>query len=74
MRALRRRRFAVREVVPEARPPVLKAYLDRYAAEVQRFFPVSKGSPEAAFEAIAGHYPVFELTPLDAAPPGAGSA
>lgn len=64
-RAMRRHRFAVREIAPDARPPILKAYLDRYAAEVQRFFPVPKGSPTAAFEAVAGRYPVFELTALD---------
>jgi hypothetical protein len=74
MRALRRRHFAVREVAPDARPPILKAYLDRYAAEVQRFFSVPKGSPEAAFNALAGRYPVFELTPLEGAQPsGAGA-
>src|SRR5271166_6010109 len=45
VRALRRHRYAVRELPAEARPPILKAYLDRFATEVQRFFPVSKGSP-----------------------------
>src|ERR1700704_4861857 len=44
-RALRRRRYAVREVPPNLRPPVLKAYLDRFAGEVQRFFPIPRGSP-----------------------------
>jgi hypothetical protein len=47
------------------RPPVLKAYLDRYATEVQRFFPVPKGSPVALFRDIAPRYPVFELRLLD---------
>jgi hypothetical protein len=60
--------------VPEMRPPVLKAYLDRYAREVQRFFPIAKGSPEAAFTDLARHYPVFELQPLDDATPGAPGA
>jgi maleamate amidohydrolase len=36
---MRRHRFAVRELAESARPPILKAYLDRFAAEVQRFFP-----------------------------------
>src|SRR6202023_4289989 len=49
VRAMRHRRYAVRELAPGMRPPVLKAYLDRYANEVQRFFPVPKGSPVAAF-------------------------
>jgi hypothetical protein len=47
------------------RPPVLKAYLDRFAGEVQRFFPVPKGSPVERFNDLAPRYPVFELQPLD---------
>ena len=65
VRAMRRHRYAVRELSPELRPPVLKAYLDRFAAEVQRFFPVAKGSPVEAFNDLAPRYPVFELKPLD---------
>jgi hypothetical protein len=65
VRAMRRRRFAVRELPPSLRPPVLKAYLDRFASEVQRFFPVSKGSPVESFNDLAPRYPVFELKPLD---------
>ena len=71
-RALHRRRYAVRELPPGSRPPILKAYLDRYAGEVQRFFPVPKGSPPEAFTELASHYPVFELEPLEEA--GAPSA
>src|SRR6516165_8067477 len=37
VRAMRRRRYSVRELHDESRPPVLKAYLDRFAVEVQRF-------------------------------------
>jgi hypothetical protein len=65
IRAGRRRRHAVRELPPDLRPPVLKAYLDRFAAEVQRFFPVPKGSPEGAFAELAPRYPVFALEPRD---------
>jgi hypothetical protein len=65
VRALRRRRFQVRELPPDDRPPVLKAYLDRFATEVQRFFPVPKGSPVEAFADLAQRYPVFQLQPLD---------
>ncbi|HXC89405.1 MAG TPA: nitroreductase/quinone reductase family protein [Stellaceae bacterium] len=70
-RAGRRRRYAVRELPADERPPVLKAYLDRFAAEVQRFFPVPKGSPVEAFAELARRYPVFELQqpPGDAAAP-----
>ena len=53
VRALRRHRYAVRELPLEARPPVLKAYLDRFATEVQRFFPVPKGSAVEAFADLA---------------------
>jgi hypothetical protein len=72
VRAWRRRRYALGELPPDRRPPILKAYLDRFAAEVQRFFPVPKGSPVEAFDALASRYPVFELTPLDIAMPSAG--
>ena len=64
-RARRRRRYAVRELPVSMRPPVLKAYLDRFASEVQRFFPVPKGSAVEAFNDLAPRYPVFELQPLD---------
>jgi hypothetical protein len=65
VRGRQRQRHAVRELPLEARPPILKAYLDRFAAEVQRFFPLPKGSPAAAFAELAPRYPVFELQPLD---------
>jgi hypothetical protein len=65
VRAMRRRRYAVHEFPPGARPPVLKAYLDRYASEVQRFFPIPKGSAVEAFADLAPRYPVFELQPVD---------
>jgi F420H(2)-dependent quinone reductase len=61
VRALRRRRYALRELPSEARPPILKAYLDHFATEVQRFFPIPKGSAVEAFEELASRYPVFEL-------------
>jgi hypothetical protein len=64
VRALRRRRYAVYELAVDMRPPVLKAYLDRYAGEVQRFFPVAKGSSVEAFVPLAPRYPVFALQPL----------
>jgi hypothetical protein len=61
----RRRRYAVHELPAAERPPVLKAYLDRFAAEVQRFFPVPRGSPVSAFAELAPRYPVFELTQIE---------
>jgi deazaflavin-dependent oxidoreductase (nitroreductase family) len=73
-RAMRRRRYAVRELASGERPAVLKSYLDRFAGEVQRFFPVPKGSPAEAFKDLAPRYPVFELEPLDERARGAGKA
>jgi hypothetical protein len=64
VRALHRRCYAVRESPAGERPPVLKAYLDRFAAEVQRFFPVPRGSPVEAFNDLAQRYPVLELQPI----------
>jgi hypothetical protein len=74
VRAMRRRHYAAREVPTAMRSPVLKAYLDRYAAEVQRFFPVPKGSAVEAFNDLAARYPVFELQPLDETSEHAGVA
>lgn len=42
-------------------PPVLKAYLDNYRREVQRYFSVPAGSPPEAFADVASNYPAFEL-------------
>lgn len=64
VRAMRRRRYLARELPPDMRPPILKAYLDRFAGEVQRFFPVPKGSAVGSFNDLAPRYPVFELQPL----------
>ena len=73
VRAMLRRHYAVRELPPGKRSPILKAYLDRFAGEVQRFFPVPKGSSVEAFNDLAPHYPVFELQPMDETTPGAES-
>jgi len=59
-----REEFALRQVAVSERPELLKAYLDRFAATVQRYFPVTRGSPAAAFIPVAGRYPVFELLPV----------
>ena len=69
VRAMRRQHYAVREVPMGMRPLLLKAYLDRYAREVQRFFPVVKGSPIQEFEDLAPRYPVFELLASPNPPP-----
>ena len=66
-RAMHRRRYSVHELPPDMRPPVLKVYLDHFAGEVQRFFPVPKGSAVESFFDLAPRYPVFELRPPDEA-------
>ena len=53
--------FRVREIAVDARPPILKEFLERYASQVQRFYPVPKGSPVEAFREMAPRAPVFEL-------------
>jgi len=73
-RAMRRHTYAVQELPTALRPPILKAYLDRFANEVQRFFPVPKGSAVEAFNDLAMRYPVFELRKLDAIVHGPGNA
>ena len=71
IQARHRRRYAVRELPPGLRAPVLKAYLDNYSREVQRFFPVPKGSPVTAFDELAPRFPVLELQPIDDTATGA---
>jgi deazaflavin-dependent oxidoreductase (nitroreductase family) len=50
------------EPIPDAdKPEILKAYLDNFKSEVERFFPLPAGSPVQAFGEIAQNYPAFEL-------------
>jgi hypothetical protein len=48
------------EVPPEARPPILKAYLAR-AVDARPHFGVECDAPVEAFEAVATTYPVFRV-------------
>jgi deazaflavin-dependent oxidoreductase (nitroreductase family) len=57
----RRNTYRLRPIPESERLPVLKAYLDRFKSEVQRYFPIPAGSPPEAFRQIAGSYPAFEL-------------
>lgn len=61
----RRRHEEVRlqVVSDEAKPEILKAYLDGFRLTVQRYFPVPAGSPVEAFRPLVARYPVFELVP-----------
>ena len=58
-----RQRFRLRPVPDADKPPVLRAYLERFRPVVQRYFPLAAGSPPEAFAEIAERYPVFELLP-----------
>ena len=51
----------VREIADADKPEIIKAFLDRFASQVQRFFDVKAGSPPDAFRAVSARTPVFEL-------------
>jgi deazaflavin-dependent oxidoreductase (nitroreductase family) len=53
--------FTVRELADTDKPEIIKAFLDRFKSQVQRFFEVPAGSPADAFRATASRTPVFEL-------------
>lgn len=57
----RRQRFRLRSIPDAEKLPILKAYLDNFKREVQRYFPVPAASPPQAFADVASSYPVFEL-------------
>jgi deazaflavin-dependent oxidoreductase (nitroreductase family) len=58
------RRFALRAVPDADKSPILKAYLDGFKKEVQRYFPVAAGSPVESFRDLVESYPAFELIAL----------
>ena len=51
----------LRQLSDEEKLPVLKAYLDNFKSEVQRYFTVPAGSASQAFADVASSYPAFEL-------------
>jgi hypothetical protein len=54
--------FIATELTDAEKPPVLRAYLKRWKAEVGVFFDgVSAKSPESELERIAPRHPVFKL-------------
>jgi deazaflavin-dependent oxidoreductase (nitroreductase family) len=63
-RGRRVERYRLRALSESERPATLKAYLDAFHGEVQRFFPVPAGSSVEAFVPLARRYPCFELLPL----------
>lgn len=60
-RGWQRSRYRIRLVADSEKPMIIKAYLDRFHKEVQRFFPVRAGSPVEEFASLTDHYPAFEL-------------
>jgi hypothetical protein len=58
-----RQKFHLRPIPDAEKPPILKAYLDTFRREVQRYFPIAAGSRVEKLAAIAGSYPAFELLP-----------
>ena len=58
-----RQKVRLRPIPDAEKPVILKAYLDTFRREVQRYFPIPAGSPQESFAAIAGSYPAFELLP-----------
>jgi deazaflavin-dependent oxidoreductase (nitroreductase family) len=57
-------RFRLRALSDQEKPEILKAYLDQFRKEVQRYFPVPAGSPVEGFHGLVQSYPAFELIPL----------
>jgi hypothetical protein len=60
-RGSRAESLTVREIADADKPEIIKAFLDRFKSQVQRFFEVPAGSPADAFRATASRTPVFEL-------------
>jgi hypothetical protein len=59
-----RQRFGLRSIANADKPAILKAYLDRFKKEVQRYFPLPAGSPVESFQELVESYPAFELSAL----------
>ncbi len=56
------REIAMTELADQSKPPVLRAYMKRWAWEVGRFFDgVSAESTDAELLAVASDHPVFKL-------------
>jgi deazaflavin-dependent oxidoreductase (nitroreductase family) len=54
-------KFHLRPIQDLEKLQILKAYLDNFKREVQRYFPIPAGSPPEQFAAISESYPAFEL-------------
>jgi deazaflavin-dependent oxidoreductase (nitroreductase family) len=56
-----RQQFHLRPIADADKPQILKAYLDSFKREVQRYFPIPAGAPPEAFVPLTPNYPAFEL-------------
>ena len=56
-----RQRFQLQPIPEANKPEILKAYLDNFKSEVQRYFPLPAGSPVQAFSELTQSYRAFEL-------------
>ena len=61
-RGSRAQEYRLRALGDAEKPPILKAYLDSFKSEVQRFFPLPAGSPVEQFAPLVTRYPAFELS------------
>src|SRR5882762_6056314 len=59
-----RQKYRLRPLTPAEKPEILKAYLDTFRREAQRYFPVPAGSPLEAFANLTESYPAYELQPV----------
>jgi deazaflavin-dependent oxidoreductase (nitroreductase family) len=62
VRGAKRENVRMRAIAADAKPEILKAYVDRYRLTVQRYFPIPAGSPLKDFEPLVWRYPVFEIS------------
>jgi deazaflavin-dependent oxidoreductase (nitroreductase family) len=53
--------FRLRPLEQNEKPEILKAYLEAFKREVQRYFTIAAGSPADEFVPVADSYPAFEL-------------
>jgi hypothetical protein len=60
----RKERFTATELADDEKPPLLRAYLERWKVEVGVFFDgVGPDSSEEELRRIAPNHPVFRLAP-----------
>ena len=52
------------KLADDAKPALLKVYLERFGAAVGQHFPISASADLSAFADIASRYPVFKLQAL----------